>query len=218
MTSLLIVSIVLFFSICIFKLTRQREDKNGVPYRLPPGPKGWPLLGNTFQMPSKNQEPVLTELTRTYGEMCFTVKLSDGRFTVKLGGSTWVYLNSSRVIRELLDHRGGIYCSKPHTPYLSETLSGGLRMALMEYGPQWRKIRKAMGMFTSMTEVKKFSKEMESESTVMMHEYLHDPENYFQHHARFANSVVMTVGFGRRTAKGDKLVVHPLTVRPNGRI
>jgi hypothetical protein len=118
-----------------------------------------------------------------------------------------VYLNSSRVIRELLDQRGSIYCSKPHTPYLSETLSGGLRMALMEYGPQWRKIRKTMGMFTSMTEVKKFSGSMELESTVMMYEYLRDPENYYQHHARFANAVVMTVGFGRRTEKGDKLVV-----------
>lgn len=80
-------------------------------------------------------------------------------------------------------------------------------MALMEYGPQWRKIRKTMGMFTSMTEVKKFSGSMELESTVMMYEYLHDPENYYQHHSRFANAVVMTVGFGRRTEKGDKLVV-----------
>lgn len=210
MSSLLILSVILFFSLWIYNLTRRRKDKNGVPYRLPPGPKGWPIVGNTFQIPSKDQKSILTELTRTYGEMYFSNEFSDSRFTVKLGGSTWVYLNSSRVIRELLDHRGGIYCSKPHTPYLSETLSGGHRMALMEYGPRWRKIRKAMGMFTSMTEVKKFSKSMELESTVMMHEYLHDPENYFQHHARFANSVVMTVGFGRRTDKGDKLVVRPL--------
>ena len=118
-----------------------------------------------------------------------------------------MYINSSRVIRELLNQRGSIYCSKPHTPYLSETLSGGLRMALMEYGPQWRKIRKTMGMFTSMTEVKKFSEPMELESTVMLHEYLQDPDNYFQHHARFTNSVVMMAAFGRRTEKDDKLVV-----------
>ena len=118
-----------------------------------------------------------------------------------------MYINSSRVIRELLDQRGSIYCSKPHTPYLSETLSGGLRMALMEYGPRWRKLRKTMGMFTSMTEVKRFSGTMETESTVMMYEYLQDPSNYFQHHARFTNSVVMMVAFGRRTEKDDKLVV-----------
>ena len=80
-------------------------------------------------------------------------------------------------------------------------------MALMEYGPRWRKLRKTLGMFASMTEVKKFFPIMELETTVMMHEYLHDPIPYHQHHARFANSVIMTVTFGRRTEKGDKLVV-----------
>jgi hypothetical protein len=110
-------------------------------------------------------------------------------------------------MRELLEKRGNIYCSKPHTPYLSETLSGGLRMALMEYGPKWRRLRKTMGMFTSMTEVRKFFPAMELESTVMMYEYLQEPENYFQHNSRFSNSVVMTVCFGKRTEKGDALVV-----------
>jgi hypothetical protein len=82
-------------------------------------------------------------------------------------------------------------------------------MALMQYGPQWRKIRKTMGMFTSVTEMKKFAPSMEMESAQMMHEYLHGGSDYFAHHARFANSVVMTVCFGRRTEKGDKLVVFP---------
>jgi hypothetical protein len=119
-----------------------------------------------------------------------------------------VFVNSHRLMRELLEKRGNIYCSKPHTPYLSETLSGGLRMALMEYGPKWRRLRKPLGMFTSVTEVKKFSPAMQLESTVMLHEYLQDPEHYYQHNARFSNSVVMSVCFGRRTEKGDELVVQ----------
>jgi cytochrome P450 len=129
------------------------------------------------------------------------------RFTLKIGGSTCVYVNSHRVMRELLDKRGNIYSSKPRTPYLSETLSGGLRMALMEYGPRWRKLRKTLGMFSSMTEVRKFFPILDLESTALMFEYLSDPDNYHHHNARFANSVIMTVCFGRRTKKGDKLVV-----------
>jgi len=85
-----------------------------------------------------------------------------------------------------------------------------MRMALMEYGPRWRKLRRTMGMFTSMTDVKKFAGSMDLESTVMVNDYLDDPDNAYQHHARFANSVVMTAGFGRRTQKGDKLVVRPV--------
>lgn len=85
-----------------------------------------------------------------------------------------------------------------------------MRMALMEYGPRWRKLRRTMGMFTSMTDVKKFAGSMDLESTVMVNDYLDDPDNSYQHHARFANSVVMTAGFGRRTQKGDQLVVRPV--------
>jgi len=54
---------------------RTPKDKNGVPYKLPPGPRGWPLIGNTFQIPTKDQEPVLTRLAHTYGEMYLTCKL-----------------------------------------------------------------------------------------------------------------------------------------------
>ena len=118
-------------------------------------------------------------------------------------------------MRDLLDKRGNIYSSKPHTPYLSETLSGGLRMALMEYGPRWRKLRKAMSVFNSFTEVRKFSPVMELESTVMLYEYLQDPENYHLHHMRFSNSVVMTVGFGRRTEKGDTFLVSSIRFKAN---
>lgn len=68
MASTLIVCAILLASILIFA-SRKPKDKNGVPYRFPPGPKGWPIIGNTFQMPAKDQEPVLTRLAKTYGEM-----------------------------------------------------------------------------------------------------------------------------------------------------
>lgn len=76
-------------------------------------------------------------------------------------------------------------------------------MALMEYGGRWRKLRKAMSIFNSPTEVKKFGHVQELESTVMCYEYLSDPGEYYLHNMRFSNSVVMTVCFGRRIEKGD---------------
>ena len=55
--------------VCFYTFTRKPRDKNGVPYRFPPGPKGWPIVGNTFQIPSENSAPVLERFSRKYGEM-----------------------------------------------------------------------------------------------------------------------------------------------------
>ena len=71
MASALIASVVLVVSI-LFLSFRKPKDKNGVPYRFPPGPKGWPIIGNTFQIPAKDQEPVLTGLAKRYGEMYYS--------------------------------------------------------------------------------------------------------------------------------------------------
>jgi hypothetical protein len=76
MASLWILSIVIIISIWLFKSTRQAKDKNGVPYRLPPGPRGWPIVGNT-QIPTRDQEPVLSALARQYGEMYAPLSLSN---------------------------------------------------------------------------------------------------------------------------------------------
>jgi hypothetical protein len=50
-------------------VNRQRKDANGVPYKLPPGPRGLPIIGNTLQIPAKDQYPVLAKLVNKYGEM-----------------------------------------------------------------------------------------------------------------------------------------------------
>jgi hypothetical protein len=63
------IAIAIVFAFCIFKSTRPAKDKNGVPYRLPPGPRGWPIIGNTFQIPAENSAPVLARFSKTYGEM-----------------------------------------------------------------------------------------------------------------------------------------------------
>jgi hypothetical protein len=55
--------------IYLFQRYQTPRDKHGVPYKLPPGPPGWPIIGNTFQFPTKDQEPVLTKLAHKYGEM-----------------------------------------------------------------------------------------------------------------------------------------------------
>jgi hypothetical protein len=62
---------ILFLFCVVAYQYRTKRDKNGVPYKLPPGPRGWPLIGNTFEIPPSNQGPHLEALARKYGEMYF---------------------------------------------------------------------------------------------------------------------------------------------------
>ena len=42
--------------------------RNGLP--LPPGPKGWPVIGNLFDMPREKPWVVYHEWSKIYGEYC----------------------------------------------------------------------------------------------------------------------------------------------------
>jgi hypothetical protein len=111
--------------------------------RVPPGPRGLPLLGNA---------PELWDKTWLFGRDCknayrvFSFILGSGN-TVAYQASTlgdMIYLNtlgqpilvvnSLKVAAELLDRRANIYSDRPRMIVANEILSGGLFFGLMPYG------------------------------------------------------------------------------------
>jgi len=67
-------------------------------YRYPPGPKPLPVIGNIHQLPQGQLGKWAQEMAQQYGEM----------FTVKIGGQRWVFCNSNRVIKDLLERRAAV--------------------------------------------------------------------------------------------------------------
>ena len=63
-----------FFSVMLFRQWKKSRDGNlnGLP--LPPGPKGYPLIGNIFDMPIYKPWIVYDEWRKIYGKtILFTV-------------------------------------------------------------------------------------------------------------------------------------------------
>ena len=58
----------LFFSVILFRQLKKGRDGNANRLPLPPGPKGYPLIGNLFDMPADKPWVVYDEWRKTYGK------------------------------------------------------------------------------------------------------------------------------------------------------
>jgi flavonoid 3'-monooxygenase len=107
---------------------------------LPPGPRGWPVLGNLPQLGGKTHQ-TLHEMTKVYGPL----------LRLRFGSSNVVVAGSAAVAEQFLRiHDANFSCRPPN--------SGGEHMAynyqdvvFAPYGPRWRAMRKvcAVNLFSA---------------------------------------------------------------------
>ncbi|UPK94134.1 hypothetical protein LCI18_005069 [Fusarium solani-melongenae] len=163
-------------------------------YKLPPKVPGVPVFGNSFQVPPIQQGPWAKNLAEKYGEI--------------FGGKVWVFLNSSRVVKDLLESRAAIYCSRPPFPMTQTIMSGDSRIVLMPYNEQWRMVRKILHQILGPKQQDVFKPFQDLESKNLCWDYLEKPDRWWAANARYANSVIMSVVFGRRSLLGDPEVAE----------
>ncbi|XVF87699.1 hypothetical protein PTKIN_Ptkin18bG0141600 [Pterospermum kingtungense] len=107
----------------------------GKPKNLPPGPPGWPLVGNLLQIIFQRRHYVfiVRELRKIYGPI----------FTLQMGQRTMVIVTDSRLIHEALVQRGPAFASRPPDSPIRLVFSvGKCAINSAEYGPLWRTLRK----------------------------------------------------------------------------
>lgn len=122
---------------------------------------------------------------------------------MKFGSTPWVFLNSRRVVHELLDKRAAIYSSRQNLAMAHELASGSKRLLVMPYGDAWRQQRKVMHQILNKTQQDIFEPFQDIESKALLYEYLENPGLWWQSNGRYANSVIMSVVYGRRSKLHD---------------
>lgn len=111
----------------IFHFRPKRSPKT---LRYVPGPKGLPIVGNTLSLGPQPQR-LLRQWATEYGEL----------FQIQMGWENWVFVNSAAAVKEIFDKQSAITSGRPRQPVLSDIVSGGMRFLLMDYTPEWRKLR-----------------------------------------------------------------------------
>lgn len=84
-----------------------------------------------------------------------------------------------------------------------DIMSRGGRIVLMPYDERWRLVRKVMHQTLGTRNQAMFQPFQDLESKHLCWDYLHSPERWFSANGRYANSVIMSVVFGRRSALDD---------------
>ncbi|KAH9173181.1 cytochrome P450 [Lactarius sanguifluus] len=125
----LIFTVWIVIGFAIFSTARYFQS----PWRkLPPGPRGL-LLGNILQLRGP-QWFTFVKWSQQFGDI----------FYLKAMGQPIVVLNTQKAAVDLLNRRAGIYSDRPRNIVAAEILSGGLVITLQNYGPLWRRMRKAV--------------------------------------------------------------------------
>jgi Cytochrome P450 len=107
---------------------------------LPPHVRGWPIINQTLDQVKDNPIPMIQKWAKDYGELMRTTS----------GTTTFIWINSKRAFKELIDRRSAIYSSR-HPQPMVQRASGGKRMVFMPYGKDWRAIRNIIHRVSSFT-------------------------------------------------------------------
>ncbi|KAH9058113.1 cytochrome P450 [Lactarius vividus] len=148
--------------------------------KLPPGPRGLPLLGNALQL---NGPKWLTfvEWSQQFGDV----------FYCNAMGQHIVVLNTHKAAADLLDRRAEIYSDRPRNIVGGEILCGSLAIPLQTCGPLWGKMSKAIheGLNQSF-EVPQFK-----EAILLTSGLLAEPAMWDQHIRRTTASLAMAITY-----------------------
>ncbi|KAI0085090.1 cytochrome P450 [Irpex rosettiformis] len=98
---------------------------------LPPGPPGWPIIGNLFDIHQESPWIAYSNWSKTYGDIVL----------LRVLGTPMLIVSSADIALELMDKRSVIYSSRP-TFIMDEMTGWGFNLALIPYGQRWRNLRR----------------------------------------------------------------------------
>ncbi|KAJ7911356.1 cytochrome P450 [Mycena leptocephala] len=167
-------------SLCYYLYTR----KSSLP--LPPSPKGWPLIGNVFDMPTSHSWKTFARWGEIYG----------GIMSITLMGQPFVIVNDPAIATELLDKRGSLYADRPSLEMAN--MSGYNRvLSSARYGPQFKEYRKLIGkVIGTRGHMVKFYPVEDYQANMLLKRVLENPNKFDEATRKTAGAMVLHLTYG----------------------
>ncbi|KAJ3814347.1 cytochrome P450 [Lentinula lateritia] len=112
------------------------------PHSLPPGPKGWPLIGNAFDMPKSHSWRTFAQWGKKWGRI-FTFLLGP-IMSVKVLGTPFIIISNPDIADEMLGKTGSLYADRP-TVQMALLTGWDRALSGARYNARFREYRKLIG-------------------------------------------------------------------------
>ncbi|EKM48300.1 uncharacterized protein PHACADRAFT_214864 [Phanerochaete carnosa HHB-10118-sp] len=161
-------------------------SRRRVKYRLPPGPKGLPILGNVFNAPKSFEWLAYQDWSRQYDSDVVHFEIL---------GTHYVVLNSAKATVDLFEKRSNIYSDKIDSPMVK--LTGWNRsFALMGYGDYWRAHRRLSHQYFRPAAVSKYYPSSAKSVHEMILALRDTPGRFMEHIRHMAGSNILRIVYG----------------------
>ncbi|PBK95975.1 cytochrome P450 [Armillaria gallica] len=154
--------------------------------RLPPGPRGLPIVGNILDMPATKPWLTFARWSELYGDIC----------SVTILGQTFIVLGSSDTAVDLLAKRSSTYSDRPHLTMACDLVRWDLTIPLMSSGNTLRTHRKLLHSCLNANVIGQFGTIQENEAQQLLKRLLEAPEKLHNHVARLAAYLSLRIAYG----------------------
>ncbi|KAJ3574094.1 hypothetical protein NP233_g1993 [Leucocoprinus birnbaumii] len=174
-----------------------RKSYNRILVRAPPGPKGWPIVGNLFDIPHKNSWLTYMQWSKTYGDIIW----------VRSIGTPILILNDLDDIHELLEKRSAITASRTRMVKANELMGWDWDFAHMPHDDRWRQHRKLFHQYFQQKNASRYFPVMEKATAILLNQLLGSPDNFRNHIRQFAGSIILKLTYDHEVVAEDDYYV-----------
>ncbi|KAF5319921.1 hypothetical protein D9611_011015 [Ephemerocybe angulata] len=176
-----------------------KKLRPGLP--LPPGPKGYPIIGNLFDINRLDPWVHYAELSKTYGDIVFLQSM----------GTKILVLSSYRRVTDLLEGRSAIYSGRPPWHMLNGMMGFDVYMTNMGYNSTWKRQRRLFHEYFSPTAISRFHPIMFGETSRLAGDLTSEPNKFSLHIRNYFARIIVKGIYGFDIKGGDDPYLKPVT-------
>ncbi|KAF9227082.1 cytochrome P450 [Gyrodon lividus] len=171
------------------RLLRKRRSRP-----LPPGPPGFPLIGNILDLPSHGPWVAFAAMGKKYGPI----------MSMNMFGTQYIILDSVKVVDDILEKRSSISSDRPHLTMGGDLVGWGDSLIFQQYGERFRQHRKFFHrQIGSRTSLATFYPVEEEETKRFLCNVLNNPDDLAGHVRRTAGAIILKISHGYSVKDGN---------------